>query len=122
LTASGRRAKLGQMKDHVAVRLRPEVIEKLDAIAVAKATKWQDPSRSDVLRDFVGDGIDAWEKEHGPIPVTVVHTERPVRELRPGRSELVKRKEARGVNPVADAWDENVRKLVGELGKKGVAK
>lgn len=84
------------MKDHVAVRLRPEVIEKLDAIAVAKATKWQDPSRSDVLRDFVGDGIDAWEKEHGPIPVTVVHAEQPVRELRPGRSELVKRAKARG--------------------------
>jgi hypothetical protein len=76
--------------------LRPEVIEKLDFIASMKATKWQDPSRSDVLRDFVGDGIDAWEREHGPIAITVVHAEQPVRELRPGRSELVKRKMVRG--------------------------
>jgi hypothetical protein len=80
-------------KEHCAVRLTPEDIQKVDAIAKAKRTKWDEPSRSSILRGFTLDGIEAWEKEHGPLPVTVVHSENPVRDM--PRSGTDRRKRAK---------------------------
>jgi hypothetical protein len=50
-------------KQHVAVRLEPALVDKIDAIALELGKEWLDTRRSDALRMLLLKGIDAYEAE-----------------------------------------------------------
>jgi hypothetical protein len=53
-------------KDHVAVRLDPATLERLDLLREVLSTEWHEASQSDVLRAVIFSGLKLLEKEHGP--------------------------------------------------------
>lgn len=77
-------------KGTIGVRLETDKIEALERISASKSTDEHELTPSALARAYILRGIAADEP-----PVVVVHAERPVKALRPGRSERVKRKAAR---------------------------
>lgn len=53
-------------KDHVAVRLDPPTLERLDVLREVLSTEWHEATQSDVLRAVILTGLKLLEKEHGP--------------------------------------------------------
>lgn len=53
-------------KDHVAVRLDPPTLERLDVLREVLSTDWHEATQSDVLRAVILTGLKLLEKEHGP--------------------------------------------------------
>jgi hypothetical protein len=53
-------------KDHVAVRLDPPTLERLDLLREVLSTEWHEATQSDVLRAVILTGLKILEKEHGP--------------------------------------------------------
>lgn len=53
-------------KDHVAVRLDPPTLERLDMLREVLSTDWHEATQSDVLRAVILTGLKLLEKEHGP--------------------------------------------------------
>jgi hypothetical protein len=51
-------------KDHVAVRLDPATLERLDVLREVLSTEWHEASQSDVLRAVIFGGLKSLEKEH----------------------------------------------------------
>lgn len=51
-------------KDHVAVRLDPDTVMRVDALQPFLATQWREATRSDVLRLLLLDGLRHYEKKH----------------------------------------------------------
>ena len=51
-------------KDHVAVRLDPETLTRVDSIRALLDTEWRNATRSDVLRMLILNGLEPFEKEH----------------------------------------------------------
>lgn len=52
-------------KDHVAVRLDPTTLERLDILREVLSTEWHEATQSDVLRAVILNGLKSLEKEHG---------------------------------------------------------
>ncbi len=52
-------------KDHVAVRLDPPTLERLDILREVLSTEWHEATQSDVLRAVILSGLKQLEKEHG---------------------------------------------------------
>ncbi len=52
-------------KDHVAVRLDPPTLERLDVLREVLSTDWHEATQSDVLRAVILSGLKLLEKEHG---------------------------------------------------------
>jgi len=74
------------MREHVAVRLEAEEIERIDAVAKAISQPWHKATRSDALRALFLKGLASWAIDHpSAVPTTVVHGEAPA-ELRPKRN------------------------------------
>lgn len=53
-------------KDHVAVRLDPPTLERLDILREVLSTDWHEATQSDVLRAVILSGLKLLEKEHAP--------------------------------------------------------
>jgi hypothetical protein len=53
-------------KDHVAVRLDPPTLDRLDVLRVVLSTDWHEATQSDVLRAVILSGLKVLEKEHAP--------------------------------------------------------
>ena len=53
-------------KDHVAVRLDPPTLERLDVLREVLSTDWHEATQSDVLRAVILSGLKLLEKEHAP--------------------------------------------------------
>lgn len=53
-------------KDHVAVRLDPPTLERLDLLREVLSTDWHEATQSDVLRAVILSGLKLLEKEHAP--------------------------------------------------------
>src|ERR1700749_4968922 len=53
-------------KDHVAVRLDPPTLERLDILRQVLSTDWHEATQSDVLRAVILNGLKFLEKEHAP--------------------------------------------------------
>jgi hypothetical protein len=53
-------------KDHVAVRLDPLTLERLDILREVLSTDWHEATQSDVLRAVILSGLKMLEKEHAP--------------------------------------------------------
>ncbi len=53
-------------KDHVAVRLDPPTLERLDILREVLSTEWHEATQSDVLRAVILSGLKLMEKEHAP--------------------------------------------------------
>ncbi len=53
-------------KDHVAVRLDPPTLERLDVLREVLSTEWHEATQSDVLRAVILSGLKLLEKEHAP--------------------------------------------------------
>ncbi len=53
-------------KDHVAVRLDPPTLERLDILREVLSTDWHEATQSDVLRAVILSGLKMLEKEHAP--------------------------------------------------------
>lgn len=53
-------------KDHVAVRLDPPTLERLDILRDVLSTDWHEATQSDVLRAVILSGLKLLEKEHAP--------------------------------------------------------
>ena len=51
-------------KDHVAVRLDPPTLERLDMLREVLSTDWHEATQSDVLRAVIFSGLKLLEKEH----------------------------------------------------------
>jgi hypothetical protein len=51
-------------KDHVAVRLDPPTLERLDLLREVLSTDWHEATQSDVLRAVILSGLKLLEKEH----------------------------------------------------------
>ena len=51
-------------KDHVAVRLDPPTLERLDVLRGVLSTDWHEATQSDVLRAVILSGLKMLEKEH----------------------------------------------------------
>ena len=51
-------------KDHVAVRLDPPTLERLDLLREVLSTEWHEATQSDVLRAVILSGLKLLEKEH----------------------------------------------------------
>ena len=51
-------------KDHVAVRLDPPTLERLDILREVLSTEWHEATQSDVLRAVILNGLKSLEKEH----------------------------------------------------------
>ncbi len=84
-------------QQHVAFRLDDDTVAQVDVIAAHISQPWHEATRSDALRAIVQRGIVAWSADLPElVPVVVVHADAP-RALRPGRSELVRRRKARTV-------------------------
>ena len=52
-------------KDHVAVRLDPPTLDRLDLLREVLSTDWHEATQSDVLRAVILSGLKLLEKEHG---------------------------------------------------------
>jgi hypothetical protein len=72
-------------KDHVAVRLDPPTLERLDVLREVLSTEWHEATQSDALRAVILSGLKVLEKEHGPRV-----------------SEIRRRREAAGAAPVPE--------------------
>jgi hypothetical protein len=53
-------------KDHVAVRLDPPTLERLDLLREVLSTDWHEATQSDVLRAVILSGLKQLEREHAP--------------------------------------------------------
>lgn len=53
-------------KDHVAVRLDPPTLDRLDVLREVLSTEWHEATQSDVLRAVILTGLKILEKEHSP--------------------------------------------------------
>jgi hypothetical protein len=53
-------------KDHVAVRLDPPTLERLEILREVLSTDWHQATQSDVLRAVILNGLKMLEKEHAP--------------------------------------------------------
>jgi hypothetical protein len=53
-------------KDHVAVRLDPPTLERLDILREVLSTDWHEATQSDVLRAVILSGLKLLEKEQAP--------------------------------------------------------
>ena len=53
-------------KDHVAVRLDPPTLERLEILREVLSTDWHEATQSDVLRAVILSGLKLLEKEHAP--------------------------------------------------------
>jgi hypothetical protein len=53
-------------KDHVAVRLDPPTLERLDILREVLSTEWHEATQSDVLRAVILGGLKQLEKELAP--------------------------------------------------------
>jgi hypothetical protein len=51
-------------KDHVAVRLDPPTLERLELVREVLSTEWHQATQSDVLRAVILSGLKLLEKEH----------------------------------------------------------
>jgi hypothetical protein len=51
-------------KDHVAVRLDPPTLERLELLRDVLSTEWHEATQSDVLRAVILSGLKLLEKEH----------------------------------------------------------
>jgi hypothetical protein len=51
-------------KDHVAVRLDPPTLDRLDLLREVLSTDWHEATQSDVLRAVILSGLKLLEKEH----------------------------------------------------------
>jgi hypothetical protein len=51
-------------KDHVAVRLDPPTLERLEILRELLSTEWHEATQSDVLRAVILSGLKLLEKEH----------------------------------------------------------
>jgi hypothetical protein len=51
-------------KDHVAVRLDPPTLDRLDILREVLSTEWHEANQSDVLRAAILSGLKVLEKEH----------------------------------------------------------
>jgi hypothetical protein len=51
-------------KDHVAVRLDPPTLERLEVVREVLSTEWHQATQSDVLRAVILSGLKLLEKEH----------------------------------------------------------
>jgi hypothetical protein len=51
-------------KDHVAVRLDPPTLERLDILREVLSTDWHEATQSDVLRAVILSGLKMLEREH----------------------------------------------------------
>ena len=51
-------------KDHVAVRLDPTTLERMDIVREVLSTEWHEASQSDVLRALIFGGLKVVETEH----------------------------------------------------------
>jgi hypothetical protein len=51
-------------KDHVAVRLDPPTLERLEVLREVLSTDWHEATQSDVLRAVILSGLKMLEKEH----------------------------------------------------------
>jgi hypothetical protein len=58
-----RKPRVRKSKDHVAVRLEPELVVKIDALAKELATEWHQAKRSDALRLVIIRGLKAHEED-----------------------------------------------------------
>ena len=58
-------------KDHVAVRLDPPTLDRLDTLREVLTTDWHEATQSDVLRAVILSGLKLLEKEHGARLVEV---------------------------------------------------
>jgi hypothetical protein len=58
-------------KDHVAVRLDPPTLERLDILREVLSTDWHEATQSDVLRAVILSGLKLLEKEQAPRLVEV---------------------------------------------------
>lgn len=58
-------------KDHVAVRLDPPTLERLDILREVLSTDWHEATQSDVLRAVILSGLKLLEKEHAARVVEV---------------------------------------------------
>ena len=58
-------------KDHVAVRLDPPTLERLDILREVLSTDWHEATQSDVLRAVILSGLKLLEKEQAPRVVEV---------------------------------------------------
>jgi hypothetical protein len=54
--------------EHISVRLRPEIIARLDAIIPALSMPWHTATRVTVLRAALLKGLPLLEAEHAPKP------------------------------------------------------
>jgi hypothetical protein len=59
--------KPAQPKQHVAVRLSPELVARLDALIPRLSTEWHEATRSDVLRALLLKGLGAVEADPGSL-------------------------------------------------------
>jgi hypothetical protein len=63
------KARVREAKDHVAARLEPELVGKVDAAVVELTTAWHEANRSDALRMLIIKGLHPYKEEktqHGP--------------------------------------------------------
>jgi hypothetical protein len=51
-------------KDHVAVRLDPPTLERLNVLREVLSTEWHEATQSDVLRAVILGGLKLLEREH----------------------------------------------------------
>lgn len=51
-------------KDHVAVRLDPSTLERLETLREVLTTEWHEATQSDALRAVILTGLKVLEKEH----------------------------------------------------------
>jgi hypothetical protein len=58
-------------KDHVAVRLDPPTLDRLDILREVLTTDWHEATQSDVLRAVILSGLKLLEKEHSARLVEV---------------------------------------------------
>lgn len=63
------------MKDHVAVRLDPNTLSRVDAACVRLSTPWHTATRSDGLRALIMRGLDAYDAETPRAPTVTVTLE-----------------------------------------------
>src|SRR5262249_4129822 len=63
-------------KDHVAVRLDPTTLDRLDILREVLSTDWHEATQSDVLRAVILNGLKQLEKEQAPRVAEVVKRRR----------------------------------------------
>jgi hypothetical protein len=63
-----KKARVRKTMPHVAVRLEPELVAEIDAVALELATQWRRASRSDALRLLLIEGLKAHKAKRAAPP------------------------------------------------------